>query len=196
MLNNSYLQNPVALAHLLISSRTVAGGVAIDATAGNGRDTLFLASLIGAGGKVYAFDIQERALAKTRELLIEANAFNQVHLILAGHETLAQHVTEKADIIMFNLGYLPGGDHGVVTSLESTLSAIEQSLTILKPQGILSVIIYSGHPGGWEEGQAVEELLTQLPKEQFQVLKFSYLNRSKTAPSLVLVEKSLNRRRG
>lgn len=196
MLNNSYLQNPVALAHQLISSRTVGGGVAIDATAGNGCDTLFLVSLVGAGGKVYAFDIQERALDQTRELLSEANALNQVHLILAGHETMAQHVAEKADIIMFNLGYLPGGDHGVVTSVESTLSAIKQSLAILKPQGILSVVIYLGHPGGWEEGQAVEEYLTQLPKEQFEVIKFSYLNRSKTAPSLVLVEKSLNRRRG
>ena len=60
------------------------GDICIDATAGNGNDTLVLCELVGDAGKVFAFDIQEMAVKNTRERL-EKQAANtsdllQIHL--------------------------------------------------------------------------------------------------------------------
>lgn len=192
---NDFLHNPVDLAQHFIKSLMPEPSVAIDATAGNGGDTIFLASLAGPEGQVYAFDIQEKALAKTAEKVAESSLDKVVHLIHSGHEQLASYIKEPVDIIMFNLGYLPGGDHNLITGPETTLAGVRQGLQLLKPGGIMSVVIYPGHQGGKEEALAVNQELASLPKDGFEVLTVNYLNRLDSAPYLILVQKNPQRGR-
>lgn len=135
------------------------GGIAIDATAGNGHDTVFLAKTVGPAGKVYAFDIQQTALATAAARLQQARLAAQVELIHAGHETMAQHLAQdhigKIDAIMFNLGYLPGGDKTVITSAATTLQALDDAARLLAPNGVLTILAYPGHRGGDTETTAV-----------------------------------------
>ena len=148
------------LAHERLQTHLTAGDLAIDATAGNGHDTLFLARQVGTCGAVQAFDIQPRAIEKTRERLQAAAQLAQVTLHQVGHEHMAERVPSdwqgRVAAITFNLGYLPGGDHGTTTLPQTTLAALDQARTLLRPGGILSVLVYPGHPGGQDEADAVE----------------------------------------
>src|SRR5690606_15386726 len=121
------------------------GNIAIDATVGNGNDTILLASLVGQEGKVYGFDIQESAILKTKIKLFENNLAERVYLIRDSHENIDKYVTERADLIVFNLGYLPGGNHEKVTKVESTAKAVKKSLELLKENGLLLITTYLGH---------------------------------------------------
>ncbi len=177
-----------------ISQRFVAqalgeGDIAVDATAGNGNDTLFLARTVGPQGQVYAFDIQEDALDKTRRRLAEAGELLQTRLIKDGHENLAQYVQGPVAAIMFNLGYLPRGNHEIITRPETTCRAIEAGLELLGPRGIMSIVVYSGHPGGDREAAEVESMVQKLNQTRFSVLRMDFVNRKHNSPYLILVEK-------
>ena len=161
-----------------------------DATCGNGHDTLLLARLVGPAGKVWAFDLQEEALAKTRTLLAGAGCLAQTELFAAGHERLGEFVQEPLRAVVFNLGYLPGGDKGFVTRPEQTLAALDQATRLLLLGGIITISVYTGHPGGAEEGEAVEMWASAFAAGEFNVWRSRQLNRPQTAPYLVLVEKA------
>ena len=122
------LGRAVHLAHHLLSEVVTPGGTAIDATAGNGYDSLFLARLVGPRGKVYAIDIQADALEKTSRLLLDEGVRERVVLVQASHEQLGEIVNEQVDGVIFNLGYLPGGDHKLVTTGETTVRALNAAL--------------------------------------------------------------------
>lgn len=177
------------MSQLLLRRTVRSGDVVVDATCGRGDDTLFLARLVGEEGQVWAFDIQEEALAAARELLDGEECLTRVRLVSAGHERLAEYVREPVRAVVFNLGFLPGAGRGIVTRPHTTLSALKQAADLLLPGGIVAISIYTGHPGGMEEGEAVEEWAAGLPHRSFNVWKSRQLNRSETAPYLVLVEK-------
>jgi len=152
-------------AHNLIQTHferyTMRPKLAIDATCGNGNDTLFLAAL---AERVFAFDIQEIALAKTRTRLIESQLLNKVCLFHAGHENLKKYVEEDIDCIMFNLGYLPKADKTITTIMQTSLMALNASLDLLnKDFGLLSLLCYPGHPEGRIELDAITQWLGDLP---------------------------------
>jgi len=146
-------------AHELLAEALSPGDIALDATAGNGYDTLFLAQQVGTEGELHAFDIQARALEHTRARLAAANCKTPVLLHQRSHAEMlsALPATARGRVaaVTFNLGYLPGADHDTVTRTESTLAALRQSITLLRPGGMLSVLAYRGHPGGREEAEAV-----------------------------------------
>ncbi|MDR2513049.1 MAG: methyltransferase domain-containing protein [Puniceicoccales bacterium] len=135
------------------------GDLAIDATAGNGHDTTFLANAVGQTGHVYAFDIQPAALAATRQRLENSNLAARTTLVLASHEQMPSHLPPpwKGNIatIFFNLGYLPGSDRLLITTASTTLPALTAATTLLKIGGLLSILVYPHHPGGKEEATAV-----------------------------------------
>ncbi|PKM83992.1 MAG: SAM-dependent methyltransferase, partial [Firmicutes bacterium HGW-Firmicutes-13] len=106
--------------HLLIGRAVKDGDLAVDATAGNGYDTVFLAKLVGEKGKVFSFDIQDQAIAKTKENLLKNELLDRVQLIQDGHENMTSYVNDRISAVMFNLGYLPGSDHQVVTKPQTT----------------------------------------------------------------------------
>ncbi|MDE0820416.1 MAG: methyltransferase domain-containing protein [Opitutales bacterium] len=155
------------LTHTAISKVLQPGELAIDATIGNGHDTSFLARITGPSGEVHGFDIQADALAKTQQLLEDENLAGNVTLHHAGHENMDQHLPpgtrDKVTAIIFNLGYLPGGDKSCITCKGTTLKALHLAFNnYLRPGGILSILCYPGHPGGDEESKAVKHWLSAL----------------------------------
>jgi len=187
------LGGAVGLCHLFLRRSVRPGDTVIDATCGSGRDTLFLARLVGSTGKVWAFDVQDEAMTATGALLRDAGCLPRVTLVRSGHERIADHVREPARAVVFNLGFLPGGEHGIVTTVETTRAALEQVQALLLPGGIITIAVYTGHPGGAEEGAAVEDWAAGLSPRGFNTWKSRQLNRSENAPFLVLVEKLLPR---
>lgn len=185
------LQSPLRFSHEIINQALVSGDTVIDATVGNGNDTVVLAKAVGNMGKVYGFDIQEEAIKKTTDKLLLTGLLPQTELILEGHENIEKYVPEDADLgaVVFNLGYLPSGDKSIITQPDTTLKAIQQSLTRLRRGGILSLMIYYGHDGGKEEKAAVDELVVNLNQEEFQVLKYQFVNQRNNPPYLYLIEK-------
>ncbi len=142
-----------AFVHELAAAVLKPGDTAIDATVGKGHDTLFLARQVGETGRVEGFEIQESALVLARPLLMD---HPQVRLHHCGHEKMAEKVEAPAQAILFNLGYLPAGDKSIITTPETTQQGLVAALTLLSPGGLLSVVVYPGHPGGREEALAVE----------------------------------------
>ena len=168
------------------------GNTAVDATAGNGHDTLFLARQVGAAGHVYGFDVQQEALASTKRRLQEGGVLERVELIQAGHECMGRCVPEedgKPRAVMFNLGYLPGGDKTCITRPGTTLAALDAAIALLAEGGILTVVLYTGHAGGREEAQAVTAWAKERPQQAYQVLSYRFLNRKNDPPRLIAVEK-------
>lgn len=147
------------LAHRAVASRVSEGDCVVDATAGTGRDCLFLAEIVGEAGHVYAFDVQVEAVEMTRQRLARAGLMQRVSLINAGHERMEEHLSEEVrgriSAVMFNLGYLPGANHALTTMPETTVAALEASMRVLAQGGILSVLCYRGHEQGGGEYEAV-----------------------------------------
>lgn len=167
--------------------RTVAGHIqegdcCIDATAGNGNDTEFLCRQVGNHGKVYAFDIQQEALEHTQRRLADNELAGQAELILDGHERMCEYVSEKVSAVMFNFGYLPGGDHGISTKAETSIQAVEAGLKLLKKGGIMSLCIYSGKDSGYEEKNRMLEYLRSIDPGKYLVIVCSYFNRENDPP--------------
>jgi predicted methyltransferase len=158
------------VAQQLVRRTLQPGDIAIDATAGNGHDTRFLASVVGATGMVYGFDIQPQALERTAQALRDAD-FSGVQLVLRDHAEMLRAIPGdlhgRISAVMFNLGYLPGGNKALTTRVESTVTAIRSSLTLLRPGGIITIIAYPGHPGGDDETAAVEAELLGLERTSY-----------------------------
>lgn len=184
------LGQAVRLVHLFIAPILHRGGVAVDATAGNGYDTLFLARQVGPDGRVYALDIQEQALQATQKLLTGHGADSQVTLINRGHEELASLIHETLDAAIFNLGWLPGGDHRLITKPATTLTALAAAVALLRPGGRIGLTVYTGHQGAPEELAALEDYVKDLAPEEYNVIKTTYINRSSRAPVIIFVEKA------
>ncbi|HSM40559.1 MAG TPA: class I SAM-dependent methyltransferase [Afifellaceae bacterium] len=181
------------LAHLMMERTLRPGDVAVDATAGNGHDTLFLAELVGPTGWVIGLDIQQAALDEAARRTAD---LKQVTLLKAGHERLAEQIAalfpEAGSCplagVMFNLGYLPGGDKQVTTRAETTIAALDQALALLKPGGLVSLVLYPGHPEGAGEAEAVRVHAEGLP-DSFTVSRYRRVNTRRPAPELVAIER-------
>ena len=169
------------------------GDIAIDATAGNGHDTLFLAKLVGQNGRVFSFDVQKEAINKTQQRLANHNELEQVTLINDGHEKVKEYLNkdniEKVKGAIFNLGYLPGGDKTIVTMPDTTKSAIENIFDILSPGGIIVLVIYHGHDEGKKERDAILEYTASIEQETAYVLKYEFVNQRNNPPFIVAIEK-------
>lgn len=166
------------------------GDTCIDATMGNGNDTLLLSRLCGKNGYVLAFDIQECAIAKTKERLADAGVPSNYELILDSHVHLGQYAPpDSISCIVFNFGYLPGGDHKKATNAESSIPALCQSLKLLKKGGLLSLCIYSGGDSGFSERDSILSWLRSLSPKEYLVIKSDYYNRPNHPPIPVLVIK-------
>lgn len=180
-------------AHTLAGRALDQGGLAIDATVGNGHDTVFLARTVGPTGRVVGFDVQREALNETRRRVDEEAPDVSLRLVHAGHQTLARELDEtergQVEAVMFNLGYLPGGDHSVTTSPDTTRQALEASAEVLRPGGVITIVAYTGHEGGKVEAQAVESWGAALSQDQFRTLSYRFANWSNDPPRLFAVEK-------
>ena len=179
----------VAMSHFLLKQKVRPGDRVADATCGNGHDTLLLAQLVGPGGRVWGFDIQPRALDATRQLLSAHNCLERVELLEVGHERIGDAVPEPLDAVIFNLGYLPGGDKRIISRPDTTGKALSSAAEMLLPGGLLLAVVYTGHAGGAEEGAVVERWAADLPAESCCVWSCRQPNRHARAPWLLVVEK-------
>lgn len=185
----------VDFCHLLLSAQLKPGDLALDATAGNGHDTLLLARLTGPQGRVFAFDIQPRAVAATRTLL-EHHGIPPAccEVLTACHSRIGEYLPPDSEgrfaTIIFNLGYLPGGDKTVITQPETTHAAAVSALPLLRSGGLLLMVLYPGHPGGAAEAVRMESFGAGLPARDFHVSTFKTLNSGTPAPFVLVIRKS------
>ncbi len=173
--------------HRFLQGYVMENDCCVDATAGNGNDTEFLCRMAGSGGRVYAFDIQKEALEHTRRRLEAAGLPGRAILIEDGHEHMADYVKEPVAVIVFNFGYLPGGDHRIATKPETSVAAVRQGLDLLKPDGIMGLCIYSGGDTGYEERDALLQFLKELDTRKWLVIVASFYNRKNDPPLPVFV---------
>ena len=185
------MKRPLEMAHDFLAQVITQEDIVVDATMGNGHDTLFLAKL---AKQVYAFDIQEQALEKTSQRLQEAGLTN-AELILQGHETVDQFVREVKAAI-FNLGYLPSADKSIITQPQTTIEALDKLCQMLIKGGRIAIMIYYGHEGGDIERDAVMDFVSHLPQQEYTSTIYRTLNQINNPPFLVMIEKLERYRHG
>ena len=177
------------LAREVILRTVLPGDTVVDATMGNGHDTLMLCEAVGREGRVYAFDVQAQAVEETGKRLREQGVADRAELIRAGHEHMAEYVQGPVKAVMFNLGWLPGGDHRVTTRWETTRKAVECALDLLSPMGVLVICVYPGHAEGEREERELTAFLSGLSNRQFNVLHQRFLNAGAGAPECCVIQK-------
>jgi len=188
---NVMIESPLAYSHTLLRQCVREGDVVVDATIGHGHDTLLLAELVGPTGRVLGFDIQAQAIESTRTKLNAAGLGERVTLYHESHEHAGLRLGEGQAIgaVQFNLGYLPGGDKGIVTRGLSTLRCLESLLPRLRPDGMAIFVVYYGHNGGPEEKDALITFVDGLDQKAFTVLQYSMRNWRSDPPFLIAIQK-------
>lgn len=190
MKETNILQHTTQLALYMCEKYINEKETAVDCTCGNGKDTLWLAK---RAGKVYAFDIQKDAIENTRGLLesegVETGPEGKAVLINDSHDKIDAYVSEPPCVILFNLGFLPGGDKSITTKVDTSLLAIKKSLELLKVGGLLSITLYPGHDEGNEEKKMILSWAQSLESKTYHCVFANMLNQSERAPQILWITK-------
>lgn len=179
----------------LIEGALYDGAAVIDATMGNGHDTQWLCELVGENGRVWAFDVQQDAVERTHERLVQAGVESRAVLQCIGHQHMAGVVRQPVDAVVFNLGWLPGAEHGVTTLTQTTLQAVNAALELLKEDGLLTICVYPGHEEGTREKHALIEWAQQLDGRLYDAMLKTYLNQPNDPPLLIAVKKKKTKKK-
>jgi len=182
------LVNALGLSHTYAKKAIKPGDTVVDATCGKGRDTLLLADLAGEDGHVYAFDIQEKSIKITKDLLKE-KGYDNTSFYCENHAAMDKFVPTGISCVMFNLGYLPGTDHKLQTKGETTVSAIANAMLLLKKNGIITIVIYQGGDTGFRERDMVLGFCKSIDQKTFTVEKTSFENQKNNPPIFICIEK-------
>ncbi|MDP4161050.1 MAG: class I SAM-dependent methyltransferase [Bacillota bacterium] len=185
----NFFKNVLEIAKELCTLKLNPGDIAVDCTMGNGNDTSFLCSLVGEKGKIYAFDIQEEAVIATRKKLQKLNLLERAELILDGHQNIDKYFIGNVRLVIFNLGYLPRGNHEITTKKETTLQAVQKCLDLLEPNGIILLVIYPGHENGKLEKEALESFTSKLNQKVYNAANICFTNQINHPPELICIEK-------
>lgn len=182
------LNNAQSIARIFISRIVQPGDTVVDATAGNGQDTLYLARCVGPKGKVFGFDVQKQAIEKTSGL-VSPDYSEQVYLIHDCHTTMEARIKEPVTLVLFNLGYLPGSDRSVKTLPETTAAAAESACRLLRPGGAVLCVVYRGHHEGRGEWQALVSFGGDLDQNTFNCCVLDFPNQVNNPPGLIAFQK-------
>ena len=183
------LERVIQYAQTLLRMSIEQGDIAVDATAGNGHDTVFLAELVGPTGYVYAFDVQKEAVDSTLLRVLDYAYEDRVRVLNRGHETVDEFIDKEIGGAIFNLGYLPGSDHSIVTKPNTTVEAINKMIKLLKVGGMIVLVVYHGHEGGKEERDQVLRFVSELPQKYVHVLRYEFINQKNDPPFIIALEK-------
>ncbi len=180
-----------SLVHLWFREHVSVGDVVVDATCGNGLDTLAMARLVGPGGHVYAVDIQKAAIDATRELVSTEGMESRVSLIHGSHAEPIPGLSTDPIVrcVLFNLGYLPGSDKSVTTTSDSTIEAHRRLIELLAPGGVIMTTVYVGHHGGQEEGKALEAWCKELDGKRYSVARHEWVNQEGSPPFILIIQR-------
>jgi len=179
----------------IIEKAVFSGAHVVDATMGNGYDTQWLCELVGPTGKVYAFDVQQEAVERTSERLENGGLRERAKLFCLGHENMAQVVTEEVDAVVFNLGWLPGAEHGVTTLTDTTLQAVEAAVSLLKEEAVVTICIYPGHQEGTRELNALLEWASSLDDRKYDAMLKCYVNQPNDPPQMLAIRKKKTKKK-
>ena len=168
--------NAVQAALGFVAPALAQAGCVLDATAGNGHDTLFLCQSTPPGCRVFAIDIQPAAIRSATELIKKNGYGEKVRWICDDHASILDHIEGNIDVAVFNLGYLPGHDHALTTSPESLAPALKGVLAVLADGGRIAIVAYPGHVPGQVEIAFLEDFLAKLPQERFVATRLSFIN--------------------
>lgn len=182
------LQKTAQLALYITLAYVNPGDTVIDATAGNGNDTLTLANAVGESGSVIAIDIQETAIQNTRKLLLD-HGISNAQFILGNFKSIDLYAANYDNIsaVIFNLGFLPGGDKNITSQKEDSLTAIKKALNVIKPGGIVTITMYPGHSQGEEEKRALLNFSKTLSATKYHSVYFNMHNQKDTAPEILAI---------
>jgi SAM-dependent methyltransferase len=183
------VRNALALSHDYARAIIQPGDRVVDATCGKGRDTAFLAECVGPSGRVDAFDIQPAAIAQTGDTLRQLELTDRCHLHLASHDRMAEWVEPGIRCTLFNLGYLPGGDHAIGTTTATTLPALTTALRLTVVGGAVLVCLYYGGDSGFAEHDAVLAAVRSLPVQTYAVQTIELANAINCPPIFIAIEK-------
>lgn len=156
--------------------------ICVDATCGNGNDTLFLSEIFE---KVFAFDIQKQAIENTKNICKDKQ---NIEYILDSHANIDQYV-DRIDCAVFNLGYLPKGNKEITTKADTTIEAIKKTMKLLSKTGIISIMVYEGHFEGAREAEKLKEELPKINQKEFDIVKYEFVNQINSPPYLYLIQK-------
>lgn len=180
--------NALGLSHQFMAAHIREGAFCIDATAGKGRDTLFLCRLVGESGRVLALDIQPDAVAQTRDLLTQEGVIHRAQIVETCHSRIGEYAAPASvDGIMFNFGWLPGGDHNTFSHADTSVAAVQAALDLLKVGGVMTLCLYYGRQNGTAERDAVLEFLPTIDHRRFTVIRGDFANRIGDVPIPVFI---------
>lgn len=181
------LENPLDLNRRILDGVLRRGDTVIDATCGNGHDSVYIAEKIGSAGALYCFDIQADAIKNTQEVLSKVAEKPKYFMLQESHEDLSLFVDSKVDCVFYNLGYLPNSNKLITTTPEISIKSIQSAFKLLKPNGIISIISYLVHDNQ-KEYQQIKDFLLNLDQNEFSVAETTFMLR-KSSPVLFIIEK-------
>ena len=197
------IRQTTELALHIVRAYVKPGDIVVDATCGNGKDTLALAEMRPAG--LYAFDVQEEAVRETIRLL-EANGYGDsmrgssehgwITVRQLAHEKMPEFFRSSPDeplgaaplkVVIFNLGYLPGGNKAITTRADTTLTAVQGAMELIAPDGLVCVTMYSGHSEGEKEKAALLRFAEELDAGKWHCAYISMPNQQNHPPEILLI---------
>lgn len=172
-------------AHEILLSNLASDSNICDMTIGNGKDTLFLCKHFKY---VYGFDIQPIALSNTNNLLKEHRLTNY-ELHLDNFVNIDLYIKNKIQGFIYNLGYLPNGDKKVTTLAKDTLKSLKKALKLLDNEGLIVLVIYSGHEQGKIESQRINYFVKKLSQKEYDVITYKFINQINNPPYVIVIER-------
>lgn len=187
-MENKFPLNALGLSHQFMAAHIREGAFCIDATAGKGRDTLFLCKLVGESGRVLALDIQADAVAQTTALLTAEGVAHRAQVVEICHSRLGEYAApDSVDGIMFNFGWLPGGDHNTFSHADTSVAAVRSALDLLKVGGVMTLCLYYGRQNGTAERDAILDFLPTIDHRRYTVIRGDFANRIGDVPIPVFI---------
>lgn len=185
------LSRATHIVHTWIRALVSPGDRVVDATCGNGHDTVLLAERCLPGGEIWALDIQEEAIEQTRKRLAQHGFTDGVHVHLLSHADWRSLPGTEGSLrcVVFNLGWLPGSDKRITTQPDATVAAHAAFAAALAPEGAILTTVYTGHEGGAEEAAALLAWAGELDAAQWSVARHAWINQPQTAPFVLTIQR-------
>lgn len=175
------IENTQTLIHALLNRYLSPEMIVCDMTCGNGWDSQYILQKID-GGFLYAFDIQERACRNTKTRL---SGFQNFQVIQDSHQNVQKYCS-KCDLAIYNLGYLPHGDKNITTNYHEVIHSLQELMAMHTRYIFLTV--YVGHTAGKEEKVFVEKFLRQVDQQEYNIIKYEFINQKNEAPYVISLE--------
>lgn len=138
---------------------------------------------------MWAFDIQAEAIQHTSQCLYEAGLNQRVRLIHDSHVNIGSYITDSIKAAMFNLGYLPGGNRVITTCGPDTVAGLNCCIQRLASGGLITIVAYPGHPGGFQEMEEILHYISGLDQKEYEAWQLNFINQQNHPPGLMVVSK-------